>query len=195
MLNLNFKKYLIIIVTYVFLFSNTLNAETLRKIIIKGNERVSNETIKMFTSIQVGDEINTDKLNQVISNLYDTNFFENISVNFVSQELIINVQESPIINEVIFNGIKSKTLKETITKNILLKSRSSFNEFQLDKDRLGIIKELKNQGYYYSKIEILKEIKENNSLNIIYNINIGEKAKIKKITFTGDKIFKDSKLK
>ena len=195
MLNINFKKYLIITVAYVFLFSTTLNAEILKKIIIKGNERVSNETIKIFTSIQVGDEINTDKLNQVISNLYDTNFFENISVNFVSQELIINVQESPIINEVIFNGIKSKTLKETITKNILLKSRSSFNEFQLDKDRLGIIKELKNQGYYYSKIEILKEIKENNSLNIIYNINIGEKAKIKKITFTGDKIFKDSKLK
>ena len=195
MLNLNFKKYLIIIVTYVFLFSNTLNAETLRKIIIKGNERVSNETIKIFTSIQVGDEINTDKLNQIISNLHDTNFFENISVNFVSQKLIITVQESPIINEVIFNGIKSKTLKDTITKNILLKSRSSFNEFQLDKDRLGIIKELKNQGYYYSKIEILKEIKENNSLNLIYNINIGEKAKIKKITFTGDKIFKDSKLK
>ena len=195
MLNLNFKKYLIIIVTYVFLFSNTLNAETLRKIIIKGNERVSNETIKIFTSIQVGDEINTDKLNQIISNLYDTNFFENISVNFVSQKLIITVQESPIINEVIFNGIKSKTLKDTITKNILLKSRSSFNEFQLDKDRLEIIKELKNLGYYYSKIEILKEIKENNSLNLIYNINIGEKAKIKKITFTGDKIFKDSKLK
>ena len=169
MLNINFKKYLIITVAYVFLFSTTLNAEILKKIIIKGNERVSNETIKIFTSIQVGDEINTDKLNQIISNLYDTNFFENISVNFVSQKLIITVQESPIINEVIFNGIKSKTLKDTITKNILLKSRSSFNEFQLDKDRLEIIKELKNLGYYYSKIEILKEIKENNSLNLIYN--------------------------
>ena len=167
MLNINFKKYLIITVAYVFLFSTTLNAEILKKIIIKGNERVSNETIKIFTSIQVGDEINTDKLNQIISNLYDTNFFENISVNFVSQKLIITVQESPIINEVIFNGIKSKTLKDTITKNILLKSRSSFNEFQLDKDRLEIIKELKNLGYYYSKIEILKEIKENNSLNLI----------------------------
>ena len=124
MLNINFKKYLIITVAYVFLFSTTLNAEILKKIIIKGNERVSNETIKIFTSIQVGDEINTDKLNQIISNLYDTNFFENISVNFVSQKLIITVQESPIINEVIFNGIKSKTLKDTITKNILLKSVS-----------------------------------------------------------------------
>ena len=154
MLNINFKKYLIITVAYVFLFSTTLNAEILKKIIIKGNERVSNETIKILSSIQVGDEINTDKLNQIISNLYDTNFFENISVNFVSQKLIITVQESPIINEVIFNGIKSKTLKNTITKNILLKSRSSFNEFQLDKDRLEIIKELKNLGYYLSLIHI-----------------------------------------
>jgi len=32
-------------------------------------------------------------------------------------------------------------------------------------------------------------------LDLIYNINIGNKAKIKKIYFTGDKIYKDSKLK
>ena len=53
MLNINFKKYLIITVAYVFLFSTTLNAEILKKIIIKGNERVSNETIKILSSIQV----------------------------------------------------------------------------------------------------------------------------------------------
>ena len=38
MLNINFKKYLIITVPYVFLFSTTLNAEILKKIIIKGND-------------------------------------------------------------------------------------------------------------------------------------------------------------
>ena len=86
-------------------------------------------------------------------------------------------------------------MMETITKNMLLKSRSSFSDYQLDKDRLEILKELKNMGYYYSKIEILQEFKENNSLDLIFNINIGDKAKIKKITFTGNKIFKDSKLK
>ena len=195
MSNLLLKKYLIILITYIFLFSSFSYADNIKNIIIKGNERVSDETIKVFASIKLGDEINSNKLNQIIKKLYDSNFFENISANFENQELIIIVKESPIINNVIFNGIKSKTLKDSITKNILLKSRSSFNEYQLDKDRLEIVKELKNLGYYYSKIEILKDIKQNNSIDIIYNISIGDKAKIKKISFTGNKIFKDNKLK
>ena len=189
------KKYLVFTITFLFLFSTISYAKTVKNIIIKGNERISNETIKVFSSIKVGDEIDTDKINQIIKNLYDSNFFENISANYENQELVITVTESPIINKVVFNGLKSKTLKNSITKNIILKSRSSYNEYQLNIDRLEILKELKNLGYYYAKIEISKDIKENNSLDLIYNINIGDKAKIRKITFTGNKIFKDSKLK
>ena len=43
-------------------------------------------------------------------------------------------------------------------------------------------------------IFLLKNL-ENNLVNLIYNINLGEKAKIKKISFIGNKIFKDKKLK
>ena len=188
-------KYITVVIASLLLFFNFSYAKNVKNILIIGNERVSNETIIVFSSIKIGDEINNNTLNQIIKNLYDTNYFENISVNFVNHELLITVKENPIINKVIFNGIKSKTIKSAVTKNILLKSRSSFNKFQLNKDKLEITKELKKLGYYYSKVEILKDIKENNTLDLIYNINIGEKSKIKKITFTGDKIFKDSKLK
>ena len=194
-MHLKFKKYLVTLITYFLLFSTVSNAENIKNIVITGNDRVSDETIKIFSSINIGDEINSDKLNKIIKNLYETNFFENISVNFENHELLITVKESPVINKILINGVKSKTMMETITKNMLLKSRSSFSDYQLDKDRLEILKELKNMGYYYSKIEILQELKENNSLDLIFNINIGDKAKIKKITFTGNKIFKDSKLK
>ena len=194
-MHLKFKKYLVTLITYFLLFSTVSNAENIKNIVITGNDRVSDETIKIFSSINIGDEINSDKLNKIIKNLYETNFFENISVNFENHELLITVKESPVINKILINGVKSKTMMETITKNMLLKSRSSFSDYQLDKDRLEILKELKNMGYYYSKIEILQEFKENNSLDLIFNINIGDKAKIKKITFTGNKIFKDSKLK
>ena len=194
-MHLKFKKYLVTLITYFLLFSTVSNAENIKNIVITGNDRVSDETIKIFSSINIGDEINSDKLNKIIKNLYETNFFENISVNFENHELLITVKENPVINKILINGVKSKTMMETITKNMLLKSRSSFSDYQLDKDRLEILKELKNMGYYYSKIEILQEFKENNSLDLIFNINIGDKAKIKKITFTGNKIFKDSKLK
>ena len=189
------KQFLTIIISLFFISFNYSNAEILKNIIVKGNDRVSNETIIVFTSAKIGEEINTVRLNEIVNNLYDTNFFENISTTFDNQELVITVKENPIINTIQFKGIKSKTLIEKISKNLELKPRSSFNLFILENDRVKIENELKSQGYYYSTIEIFTEKKNNNTLDLIYNINIGNKAKIKKIFFTGDKIYKDSKLK
>ena len=195
MSNFKFKKSLIIYIFHFFLFFNISNAEIVNKITINGNERVSDETIIVFSSVKLGDIINEEKLNQIVNNLYNSNFFDNISTRFDNQELTITVIESPIINKIEFKGIKSKTLIDTISKNLNLKSRSSYNLYQLELDKLQIQNKLKNRGYYYSTIKIFKKIKDNNTLDLIYDINIGDKAKIKKITFTGNKIFKDSKLK
>ncbi|MBD1160206.1 outer membrane protein assembly factor BamA [Pelagibacterales bacterium SAG-MED14] len=189
------KKLLIINIFYLFLFFNISNAEIVNKIVINGNERVSDETIMVFSAVKLGDTINAEKLNQIVNSLYDSNFFDNISTSLNNQELTITVKESPIINKVEFQGIKSKTLVESLSKNLSLKSRSSYNTYQLELDKLQIQNQLKNRGYYYSKIKIFTNIKDNNTLDLIYDINIGDKAKIKKITFSGNKIFKDSKLK
>ncbi len=194
MKNKKLKKFFFIIVSF-FLLTSLSYAEVVKKITIKGNQRVSNETIKVFSSIKVGDEITTDKLNEIVDSLYITNFFDNISTNFENQELIIKVEESPIINKIEFKGVKSKTLIESIRKNLKLKSRSSYNKFQVETDKFEIISELKNRGYYYSTIEIFKELQDNNSINLVYQIDLGQKAKIKKISFNGNKIYKDSKLK
>ena len=189
------KKLLIFNIFYLFLFFNISNAEIVNKIVINGNERVSDETIIVFSAVKLGDTINAEKLNQIVNSLYDSNFFDNISTSLNNQELTITVKESPIINKVEFQGIKSKTLVESLSKNLSLKSRSSYNTYQLELDKLQIQNQLKNRGYYYSKIKIFTNIKDNNTLDLIYDINIGNKAKIKKITFTGNKKFKDSKLK
>ncbi len=195
MFNFKLKKLLIFNIFYLFLFFNISNAEIVNKIVINGNERVSDETIILFSAVKLGDTINAEKLNQIVNSLYDSNFFDNISTSLNNQELTITVKESPIINKVEFQGIKSKTLVESLSKNLSLKSRSSYNTYQLELDKLQIQNQLKNRGYYYSKIKIFTNIKDNNTLDLIYDINIGDKAKIKKITFTGNKKFKDSKLK
>ena len=195
MFNFKLKKLLIINILHFFLFFNVSGTEIVNKIIINGNERVSDQTIIVFSAVKLGDTINAKKLNEIVNRLYESNFFDNISTGFDNQELTITVKESPIINKIEFQGIKSETLKDTISKNLSLKSRSSYNIYQLELDKLQIQNQLKNRGYYNSTIKIFTNIKENNTLDLIYDINIGDKAKIKKIIFTGNKIFKDSKLK
>ena len=72
----------------------------------------------------------------------------------------------------------------------------SFNEELLAVDLDFINNILKTNGYYFTKISSSKSI--NNDLNTIdlrINIDLGEKAKIKKIIFLGEKIFKEKRLK
>ena len=169
--------------------------DVIKKIEITGNERISDSTIEMFSSTSINDDLNSKTLNQIIKNLYDSNFFKDISVNFSNNTLFINVLENPIIQNVTYEGIKSNRIKDEILKDINLRSKSSYNEIILKKDKDIIQKKLKDLGFYFSKIDIFKEDLNDNKINIKYVIDLGEKAKIKKITFIGDKIFKDNKLK
>ena len=194
MINL-FKKINLIIILFLFIFTSTLRSEIIEKIDIQGNSRVSSETIKMFTGVSISDDISEYDLNEILKNLYNTNFFDLVSVQISNKVLIIKVKENPVIQNTNFEGIKSSKILEELNRNVKLKSRSSFNDVLLEKDKQEIKKYLKNLGYYFSKLEIVKEDLEDNKIDLTYKISLGEKAKIKKISFIGDKIFKDKKLK
>ena len=196
MLNLiNRFKLILITLCIMILSTNVLKAETINKIIVEGNNRVSTETIIMFSGVSVNDDLSENKINEVLKLLYGSNFFELVSVKIENNILKINVKEYPIIQNIIYDGIKSSTMLEKIKKKVNLKSRSSFNEILLIKDIESIRDTLKNLGYYFAEIDTSVEELKNNKIDLIYNISIGKKAKIKKISFIGDKIYKDKKLK
>ena len=177
------------------LISGQALSAAVNKIEIIGNDRIADETIKMFISVDIKDEINDKKLNKILKDLYETEFFKDISVKFDNQILSIIVQENPIIEKIIYNGIKSSRILEIIKQDTLIKQRSSFNENSLKKEKLKIENILKSLGYYNSSLNVLVNKLDNNLINIIYNVDLGKKSKIKKITFIGNKVFKDKKLR
>ena len=144
----------------------------------------------MFSDIKLGEDLNKKNINAILKKLYDTNFFEDISVILNQNKLRIVVKEYPIIQSIKFDGIKSNSLRDDITRNLKLKNRSSFNENILNKDKNIILSELKNKGYYFSKIDVELIDLENNKIDLVYNINLGEKAKIKKLFFLEIKYLK-----
>ena len=177
------------------LISGQALSAAVNKIEIIGNDRIADETIKMFISVDIKDEINDEKLNKILKDLYETEFFKDISVKFDNQILSIMVQENPIIEKIIYNGIKSSRILEIIKQDTLIKQRSSFNENSLKKEKLKIENILKSLGYYNSSLNVLVNKLDNNLINITYNVDLGKKSKIKKITFIGNKVFKDKKLR
>ena len=149
----------------------------------------------MFSSVSLNDDLEEETLNYILKNLYDTNFFKNISIKFEKNVLEILVTENPLIENIEYKGLKSEKLKSNLIKNLNLKSRSSYSELILKKDKDLITKNLKDLGYHFSKVDVFVENLNDNKVKIIYDIFLGDKAKIKKITFIGNKIFKDNELK
>ena len=193
---LNFFNRIKILFLFLFiLLSSNSRAEIINKIVIDGNTRISAETIIMFSGAKLNKDLNDNDLNQILKKLYETNFFELVSVKIKDNILNIKIKENPIIQNITYEGIKSSTIMETIKEDVILKSRSSFNKIILEKDREKINNSLKNLGYYFSEINISIEELEDNKINLFYNISLGKKAKIKKISFIGNKIYKDKKLK
>ena len=58
------------------------NSEVINQIKIEGNKRITDEIILMFSGIDVGKEITSSEVNEIIKNLFETNFFNNVSVKF-----------------------------------------------------------------------------------------------------------------
>ena len=187
------------ILFFLFIFSTSLqnhsNANIIQNIEIDGNVRIPNETIISFLSLENNQQIDSEKINEITKTLYESNFFSNVSIEFKNDKLFIFVTENPIIQEIIFDGIKSKDLLKSITAELKLVSRSSFVKIYADQDLSKMLSNLKNSGYFFSKIDTRIEDLSDNKINLIYNINLGKKAKIKKISFIGNKIFKDNKLR
>jgi len=178
-----------------FLFLTLSYSEILKEIKINGNVRITDEIISMFSDIELGQDVKNSDINNIIKNLYETNFFNNVSVTLNNSIILINVDEAPIIENIIITGIKAQKIKELIKDNFKLKSRSSFNDVQLIQEVKNIESTLKTLGYYFSKVNPYVESLENNMVIVEYKIELGNKAKIGKISFLGDKIFKDKKLK
>jgi len=177
------------------LFNNNSFSEIVKKIVVDGNVRISTETVNIFSQISVNDDVDNNEINNILNRVYSTGFFEDVVVSFNDNVLVIKVIENPIIQNITYDGIKAQKIKDVITKNLNLRDRSSFNEILLLEDKNKIIDSLKSVGYYFADVKVLKEVLEDNKVNIIYKIDIGNKAKIKKISFLGNKIFKDNKLR
>ena len=189
-----FRFFIQLILLSIFLIFPSYS-KNYEKIIIKGNERISNETILVFSEIQDNKSLDENSINEILKKLYKSGFFKDVTVKIENNNLTIDVLENPIIQTVFIEGIKRKKTEESLYEILSLKNRSSYNSTSIKKDEAAILSFLKDDGYYFSKVTSSYQDLGDNKIDLLYQIELGEKSKISKISFIGDKKFKDSTLK
>ena len=179
----------------IIILINNAYAEKIEKFLIIGNARIADETIVLFSKKKINQDVNEDDLNEVLNNLYQTDFFKNVSISFNDNILTINVIENPIIQTINITGEKISKYQDQLYDIMSLREKSSYVKDNVSKDLLKINNFLKFSGFYFSEVDVELTENDNNSVDLTYKIILGQKASISKIFFTGEKVYKDKLLK
>ena len=142
-----FKIFFFLIILIKPGFSDVIN-----KVEIKGNKRLSDASILVFTNIEFGKNYEDQDLNVIFKDLYKTNFFKDIKLNVNNQTLIINVVENYIIENITFENSSKQKTSRGFKRGGGIISRSSYNEYILKED----INNIKN---FLKEVAIISQIK------------------------------------
>jgi outer membrane protein insertion porin family len=169
---------------------------------VKGLHKFEEKTVRVYTGLTVGQQIKLpgDKLTSAIKKLYETKQFSDIEVFIAKIDgntayLEFDVDELPQLNKVTIQGVKKNKAKDLqkeaeltkgamVTDNLIVTTKNYFK------------KKFQEKGFLKTKVLITtkKDTANTNSLNMLIRLDKGEKVKIKKITFTGNKAFSRKKL-
>ena len=179
---------------FFFIFFN-LSAEIVQKLEVKGNSRISAETIKVYGEINIGQDYSAFDVNKILKNLYNTNFFEDVKISLDNNILNIAVKEYATVFSVDLQGEKSSTVKNSVLKKLALKEKESFIESRLAQDVILIKKIYGNIGFNFVNVEAKIKKFDDNRVSLVYFLDKGKKTNIAKINFIGDKKIKEKRLR
>ena len=188
-------KFLLRFILISIFLINSSYSEIIKDVKITGNKRISKETIIVLGNINLGINYDDNQLDELTKELFKTQFFKDLSITIDNGILKINLIENPIIEDIQISGVKKNSVVEILLEKISLQNRKSFTDYSLQND-INLIKNiLKSNGYYFVKVSpSIQKDEDLNTVRVMISVDQGPRAKVKKISFIGDKKIKDKKL-
>lgn len=177
----------------------------LGEITVSGNTSFSEQTIVAYSGLSKGKEMTIpgEDISNAIKKLWKSNLFSDIEIYITKIEgnvatLEIRLSDLPQLNELKINGVKKSKI-EGITNDTKLKKGVKVTENLVTTTKNFLAKKYKKQGFLNSKILIntieVEDSIETSRVNMVINVDKGEKVKIKNIAFNGNDVLSDKKLR
>ncbi|MGE3873619.1 MAG: outer membrane protein assembly factor BamA, partial [Parvibaculaceae bacterium] len=175
-------------------FTPAAQAQTVGRIVVEGNQRIETETILSYMQISAGEAFDSDKINESLKTLFQTGLFSDVRIFRRGNNLVVVVEENPMINRVNFEG-NSEVKDKDLEKEVELKERTMFTRAKVQSDVQRIIAVYRRAGYYSARVEPKIIRLPQNRVDLVYEITEGAETKVKSITFVGNEAFSDSDLR
>ncbi len=186
------KVSVIAILSYLVVAS--VDAATVSRVDVSGNQRMDAESIRILSDVKIGDNVGEARTNEIAKRLQESGYFSKINVRMSGNVLKIDVSESPIINMVTVEG-NDDVSTDDLKKEIKTKERSSYDAATIGADVQRMLTVYQRKGFFGTKIEPQRIELPDNRVNVVYEITEGHPTWITDIKFEGNKKFSDRTLR
>ena len=209
----NLHKYFKIYIGFIFILTSTISYSQnsynkggyyiLDTIVVSGLKNFSDKTVVAYSGLRKGQNIQVpgEEISNVLKKLWNLELFSDVNIYISdisgqSAKLEISVDELPTLNEYKINGIK-KGQSESIIDETELSEGKRLSESFLTNTKNYIENKFRKDGFLNTTVNLITrpDTIGSNKLNLIVDVNKGERIKINDISFNGNEVFKDSRLK
>lgn len=178
---------------FALLSTVTFAQEVVKSIEVEGNRRVETPTILSYIDVKPGQSLDYGQVEETLKNLYATGLFSDVVIDQQGNRLVINVVENKIINRIAYEG-NDKLKDEVLEAELGLKPREVYTPAKVQEAAQKIRDMYRLSGRYGAKV-IPKIIeREENRIDLVFEIKEGSLTRINKIIFVGNKHVSTSKL-
>ena len=171
--------------------ATVLSADTIKSIEYTDVNKISSQVLNETLNMNVGDNLDENKLNEAVIKFYKLGYFEDIQVLNNDGNLKLIFKEKPSIASVDIKGYKSRAEDIETLKNVLkLKKGAMYTEKRVKEAKDKLLSMLESEGYINSVVEVDTEKINEQSLKLTFNVNKGDEIIIKQANYHGSKMLK-----
>jgi outer membrane protein insertion porin family len=163
-------------------------------IVVEGNRRVEADTVRSYFKPGPNGTLDANTIDAALKALYATGLFQDVHIAQQGGKLIVTVVEGQIINRVAYEG-NHRMKDEQLNEEIQSKERSTLSKPTVQADVQRIIEIYQRNGRF--DVSVVPKIIErpNNRVDLVFEVNEGDKTGIRHIVFVGNKAYSDWRLK
>ncbi len=170
---------------------------TVGDIRIEGLQRISEGTVYNYLPVNIGDRLNTRRVQEALRALYRTEFFQDVELRRDGNTLLVVVRERPSIESFEIKGnkdIKTEDLQKSL-RNVGLAAGKTYDPSVLEEVTQYLTDQYYSRGKYAVRVETKVEEVPGNKVRISIDIAEGKRARIRQINVVGNTRFDDEELR
>lgn len=168
-------------------------AAVIQRIDVRGAQRTGQEAVRSNITIRPGVSFSNSDIDESVKRLYATGYFSDVKISVSGGSLIVTVNESRLVNQVVFNGnrkIKDDKLQAVVQTQPL----GPYSEAIIQADIQRLKEAYTSIGRSDVQITTQTAPVGQGRVNLAFVINEGERTKISSINFVGNQAYGDRRL-